>query len=356
MAYTAYGVNDAAAVKVWSKDAALQALKSTAIEPLIGKSENSIIHLKSELSKGSGDRIRCTLFTTPTGDGFTENEDVEGNAESLTNYTDDIVINELGHAVGVKSPDTIDAQRVQYDLRKTSMDLLAQWWSNRWSVSFFNQVCGYTAQSNTKFTGLQAAVAPSTNRIIRAASAASDEALTSSDTFTLDLIDKAKERAETADVPIQPIMIDGEKKYCMYLHDYQQTSLRTNTSTGQWLDIQKAAASGGEKSGNKIFKGSLGEYNGVVLRKANDITQGVHSSTNAAVPTVRRAVLLGAQSAVMAFGQRNQPSKLRWNEELLDHKRKLEVSAWSVFGLKKCIYNSEDFGTVVVSTYAAAAS
>lgn len=356
MAYTSYGVNDAAAVKVWSKKAALQALKSTVIAPLIGESEDSIIYLKNELKKGAGDRIRCTLFTTPTGDGFTENEDVEGNAESLTNYTDDLVINELGHAVGVKSVDTIDAQRVPYDLRKTSMDLLSQWWANRYSVTFFNQVCGNTAVSNTKFTGLQATVAPSANRIIRAASAATDQALTSSDTFTLDLIDRAKERAETADVPVVPIMIDGEKKYVMYIHDYQQTSLRTNTSTGQWLDIQKAAMQGGKVSNSPIFKGALGEYNGVILRKANDVTQGVHGSTGAAISTVRRAVLLGAQSAAMAFGQRNQPSKFRWNEELLDHKRKLEVSAWSIFGLKKCIYNSEDFGTVVVSTYAAAAS
>ena len=352
MSYTSYGVNDAAAVKVWSKKVALQALKSTPIAPLIGKSENSIIYLKDELQKGDGDRVRCTLFTTPQGDGFTENEDVEGNAEGITNYTDDIIINELGHAIGVKSDNTIDAQRVPYNLRQTGMDLLKQWWSDRWSISFFNQVCGYTAQTNTKYTGLQAALAPSSGRIIRAGNHANDESLTASDTFTLDLIDEAKELAETADVPLVPIMIDGEKKFVMYLHNYQVTSLRTNTSTGQWLDIQKAAMAGGKVSNNPIFKSALGEYNDVILRKAFDVRPGVSSVAGTAVANTRRAVLLGAQACMMAFGKKSMPGKMRWNEELLDHKRKLEVSAWSIFGLKKCQFNSQDFGTVVVSTYA----
>jgi hypothetical protein len=38
---------------------------------------------------------------------------------------------------------------------------------------------------------------------------------------------------------------------------------------------------------------------------------------------------------------------------VFDHKRRLEVSAWSIFGLKKARFNSVDFGTVVVTTYAA---
>lgn len=101
----------------------------------------------------------------------------------------------------------------------------------------------------------------------------------------------------------------------------------------------------------------LGEYNGVILRQSQDVTQGVNGSTGAAITTVRRAVLLGAQAAVCGYGQSNYgPTKYRWNEELLDHKRLLEVSAWSIWGLKKVQFSSADFGTVVVSTYATASS
>ncbi|MEK9138313.1 MAG: TRAP transporter substrate-binding protein DctP, partial [Bacteroidota bacterium] len=46
---------------------------------------------------------------------------------------------------------------------------------------------------------------------------------------------------------IRPLMMGGEKKYVMFLHDYQARGMRTSTTTGQWLDIQKAATSGGER-------------------------------------------------------------------------------------------------------------
>ncbi len=101
----------------------------------------------------------------------------------------------------------------------------------------------------------------------------------------------------------------------------------------------------------------LGEYNGVILRQSQDVTQGVSGATGLAITTVRRAVLLGAQAAVVGYGQANYgPTKYRWNEELLDHKRLLEVSAWSIWGMKKVQFNSADFGTVVISTYATASS
>jgi len=354
MATTSYGVNDALAVKLWSKMLDSEALKATEIAPLIGDDTNSIIQRKMETSKGPGDRVTFALRMQLTGDGFTENETAEGNGEALTTYSDNLLINELGHVVGVKSENSIDAQRVPFDLREEARDGLAEWFSKRMSVSFFNQVCGYTAESRTKYTGLNATVAPSSTRIIRQSSQATDQALTSNDKFSLDLIDKAKEMAATATPKVRPIRINGADKYVVYLHDYQITDMRISTSTGQWLDIQKAAMAGMESSKSPIYSGALGEYNGCILRQAIDVTQGVNSSTGAAISTVRRAVLLGAQAAVCAYGQKNSPTKYRWNEELLDHKRRLEVSAWSIMGCKKTVYNSTDFGTVVISTYAAA--
>ena len=142
-------------------------------------------------------------------------------------------------------------------------------------------------------------------------------------------------------------------KYCMYLHPYQITDLRKNTSTGQWLDITKAAYTGLGSTNNPIYSGAIGEYNGVILRSAYDVTNGV-TNAGADAPNVKRAVFLGGQAAMIGFGQRNSPNKYRWNEELFDHKRRLEVSAWSILGIKKTSFNAVDYGTIVVSTYAVA--
>jgi hypothetical protein len=184
--------------------------------------------------------------------------------------------------------------------------------------SFFNQVCGYTVQTNTKYTGLNSVTAPTSGRKIVAGSGSNDQDITSADVFTLDLIDQAVELAKVGSNMVRPIRIGGQPKYVIYLHPYQVTSLRTNSSTGQWLDIQKAAMMGGQVTKNPIYTGALGEYNGVIIRQSQDVTQGVNSSTSAAITTVRRAVLLGAQSAVVGYGQANYgPMKYRWNEELI---------------------------------------
>lgn len=357
MATTSFGVNDALATKLWSKSLSAAEMEYLDIAPLMGSDKNSIIQVKNETSKGAGDKVTFGLKTLLTGDGKTENETAEGNGESLSIYNDAIYINELGHIVGVKSENTIDQQRVEFNLRDEAKDSLGEWWGIRKSVSFFNQVCGYVPQTNTKYTGMQAVATPTSGRRITAGSGTADESITSSDTFTLNLIDQAVEMAKVGTNMVRPITIGGKKHYVMYLHPYQVTSMRSNSASGQWMDIQKAAFAGMESTKNPIFTGALGVYNGVILRESQHVTQGSHSSANTAITTVRRAVLLGAQAAVCAYGQKNTgPNKYRWNEELLDHKRKLEVSAWGIWGLKKVQFNSADFGTVVVSTYAVAST
>lgn len=364
MATTTYGVNDALAVKLWSKKLAEEVSKATPIAPLMGTSSNSIIQLKTETNKGKGDKVTFGLRRQLVGDGVSESQILEGNEEALTTYSDSIFINELAYAVRVKNEGTIDAQRVPFSLRQEAKDGLVDWYADRLSMMFFIQACGYTAPDMTfegravtlkpVHWGFNAPIAPSVGRIIRAGGQANDQSLTSSDVFTLDLIDKAVEMAKVANPKIRPVRVDGGNHYVMYLHPYQVTDLRTNTSTGQWLDIQKAAERRG--SSNPIFSGALGVYNGVILREAEHVTPGVNSSTGAQVSTVRRAVLLGAQSCVAAFGMNKSPTRYKIVEELFDYQRELGVSVQTILGMKKTVFDSTDFGTVVVSTYADAHS
>lgn len=94
----------------------------------------------------------------------------------------------------------------------------------------------------------------------------------------------------------------------------------------------------------------LGMYNGVVLREAEHIMPGL-DATGKEMPNVRRAVLLGAQAGVIAFGKGRSADKYKLVEELFDYQRELGVAAKTVFGFKKTVFNDEDFGSVVVSTY-----
>jgi N4-gp56 family major capsid protein len=369
MASTSYGVNDALAVKLWARELAHEAVKATEIYPLIGPNANSVIQEKTETRKGPGDRVTVGLRMQLSGDGFTESEIAEGNGEALTTYADNVFVNELGHVVGVRSENTIDAQRVAFDLREEAKDGLVDWWARRISVAFFNQVAGNTATSgptfptSVKYTGLNATIAPSAGRILRFNAAgtalASDEAVQADTTAGLSLatIDKCIELAKTGgsnSLPkIRPIRIEGGEHYVMYIHPINTTQLRAGSSAGQWLDIQKAAMTGGEVTENPIFTGALGMYNNCILRESEQIPYGVGSAASPGVQqtSTRRCVFMGAQAAGICFGMNSGENRYRWNEELYDHKRRLEVSAWSIYGVKKFVFNATDFATIVVSTY-----
>lgn len=171
--------------------------------------------------------------------------------------------------------------------------------------------------------------------------------------MTLDLIDQAVEQAKIASPLIRPIKYMGGEYYVAFLFPSQVRSLRTNTSAGQWLDITKAALTGGDPNGQNIFTGALGVYNGVVLHEAFRVTRGVNSSTGASVANTRRAVLAGAQAIALGFGSSYADQEFKWVESMFDYEREFGVAARAVMGMKKVVFNSADFGAIVISTYSA---
>ncbi|MFK5600252.1 N4-gp56 family major capsid protein [Methylobacterium sp. HMF5984] len=363
MGTTTYGLNDALAAKLWSMKLSTEATKALDIGPLFGESAKSVIQVKTETQKGTGDKVTFGLRMQLSGNGFTSSDRAEGNGEQLTTNSDAITIDELGNVVGIRSKNTIDSQRVPFNLRDEAKDGLVDWFQLRTSVTFFNHVCGYTpanfvqvdGSGGAKFTGNN--VVTAATRVIRPNARANDGALVAGDILTLDQIDAAVEIAKTGGnaggVKMRPITIDGmDECWVMYLHPTQVTQLRRNTAAGQWFDIQKAALQGGEITKNAIFNGSVGMYNKVILRESQQVTYGVAADGKTIIPTVRRAVLMGAQAATAAFGKSGGPTKYRWNEELYDHKRELEVSAWAIWGLKKTTFNGADFAAIVIPTYA----
>jgi len=347
MALTSYGVNAPESVKLWSKVLAREALKATWIGKFIGDGANSLIQQKNDFKKSAGDRLTMTLRMQLTGDGVLGDGTLEGNEERLTTYTDNLLIDQLRHAV--RSAGKMTEQRIPWSIREEAKDGLVDWWSGRMDTAFFNQLCGYTVQTDLRYTGNNAILAPTT--VIRPNARANDQSLVAGDEFSLQLIDAAVAAAKLATPVMRPVRVDGEDKYVLFLHTNQVTQLRTNTSTGQWLDIQKAALAGGVGAKSPIYTGALGEYNGVVLHESTRITPGVNSSTGASVATARRAVLAGAQAVSLGFGGGQSYGGWDWNEELFDYGNQLGVEAGAIFGLKATRYNSADFSKIGIHTF-----
>lgn len=366
MSTKTYAVGDPEVVKIWSKRLAREALKRTVILPYMKASGDAMITLQEDTSKGAGDRVTYTLRMQLTGDGVTENQTLEGNEEAIVTYTDNVLINELGHAA--RGNVTISQQRVPFRLGTEMNNGLIDWYSGRMDDIAFYHLAGYTpanslAGGSGVYTGFNTVQAPSSGRHIwTEAGTSADENLDSTgDEFTLSQVDRCVELAETGGssnlVPIRPIQgLPGGAEYVMFIHTTQATQLRASTSTNNWMDLQKALLQGGEGESSKIWKGGLGVYNKTLLVSSPRVPQGVNSSTGAAISTVRRAIFCGAQALGAAFGQGYSREEWKVREETFDYGRQLGVSALSIFGIKKSRFNSSDFGTIVVSSYAAAAA
>jgi N4-gp56 family major capsid protein len=354
MAATEYAVNDPLAVKLWGRKLMREALKKTWIYRFIGNDDNSVIQLKTETQKSAGDKITYGLRMQLNGDGIQGDGTLEGNEEALTTYSDSILVDQLRHAV--RSSGRMSEQRVPFSVREEARAGLQDWWAARIDTWFFNQVCGNAAQSDTRYTGNNAVTISDSSHTVRPSSSGTDEDMsdTASQIFSLSLIDNAVEKASTASPMVRPLRIGGSDYYVLFLHDFQVTDLRTNTDTGQWLDIQKSVIQGGNISNNPVFTGALGVYNGVILHKSNRITTGVNSSTSAALTSIRRAVLCGAQATALAYGVDHGPMRMEWVEELFDYGNQLGVSAGCISGMKKTRFNSLDYATVVIPTFALA--
>ena len=354
MSVTAFGVNDALSNKLWAKKLNVEMLKQTYFGKFMGEGANNMIQVKTELDQNAGDKVTVGLRVQMSGDGVTEGQTLQGNEESLTTYNDSLLINELMHAARVRNKGSIDAQRVPFNLRNEAKDGLNDWFANRFDYCMANHLAGNTLITDMRYAGNNAITAPT--NIYRGGGATDDATINadSTKTFNLNIIDALVERAGVASPLVRPFNIQGQKKFVMFLHDFQVTDMRTSTSSGQWLDIQKAALAGGADSKSAIYTGALGEYNNVVLHKWNRLPNGI-SNAGAAQINTRRAVFCGAQAGLVGFGKEfAKGSHFKWVEELFDYERELGVSAQTVWGIKKSVFNGNDFGCFVATTYAVA--
>ena len=357
MATTTYALNSNETVKLWSRKLYREALKRTWFGKFIGEGTDSMVQRLDDTSKGPGDRVRVILRMLLTNAGIQGDGTLEGNEEPLATFTDDLVINQLRNAV--RSAGRMSDQRIPFQVRDEAMNGLADWWADRFDTWMMNQLAGLTRQSDTRYTGNQVCLAPSANNIFYglqadgATTEASVGSATASNVMSLVMIDQCVMRAKTLTPQIRPIMVDGAERYVMFIHPEQTLDLRrSSTSLGPgttWATLQQAAMQGGEVSNNPLFSGALGMYGNTIIHESTRVPNG-GSVTGTALTTVRRAVFCGAQSAAVAFGRGYGESKFDWVEELFDFRNQLGVAAGCIAGLKKLVFNSADFGTIVQVT------
>lgn len=311
------------------------------------KEDTSAVMVMDQLEKHAGDQMTFGQSVLLTGAGTMGLETLSGNEEAPNTFADALIINELCHAVLLVGP--ISNQRVLFDRRKIGRNRLADWYAARTDHAGANQLCSYTPQVDPRYTGLQGCTG--TTRQILPTGVTDAAALGVTNTMQITFWDIAVRMAKALTTGIRPIKINGRDLYIGVMHPSQTTDMRQNTSVGQWLDIERAALTGGDIGDNPIFWNALGQYHGVLMHENARITNSV-SNAGQAVANTKRALFLGAQAAVLGFGRgQGESQKFRWLEELRDFGRQIGIGCSAIWGLVKVQFNMADFAVATVDTY-----
>ena len=267
-------------------------------------------------------------------------------------------------------------------MRETARVRLSDWWAERHNIGVINQATGnvyggptgFQGDPQYRFQGLVLPVAPdSTHRVMCSTTHSTEQTLATGDSMDPKYILDVVYKAHTNVYPIKPVQLKGmEVNGVLLLHPLQVKSMKKGFSTGQWGDIQKAAMQGGQISGNPIFTGAIGMYEGVVIHEDAMVPYGNGAGTGSdaaavnpgrnyltiladgstAAANVARGVFLGAQSLCMAMGRAyDNPNKFKWYEELLDAGNQLRVTAGMIYAIQKNRFNSLDFATITLSSF-----
>ena len=364
---------DALTVKRWEMTGWLNVGQSTALGRCFDR--GAVYFPEEFIGKDSkGDRLTYDYIGKMTGHPIGEGGTLDGNEKSLDLGSFNMTMNETRDAVLIPASG-IEPQRTKVNMEKAAKTVIPNRAAELVDTGVFQHLAGVnpdsftingttydTAARQLHVTGHNVPTAPTSSRIVRAAAAATDQALTSADKFTLQLIDYAMELNAVSEQPMEAFA-DGT--FDLYLHPYQVIDLKLDaTSAIQWNAIELARIQAGDKNGfdDAKFNNKLqivGRYGPVNILQHARVAQGATNDSGAVITTVRRAALVGKNALTFASPYGGRPSDndvpLKIVDQLKDYKKYKGLGFEMIYGLTKCApSNGQDIGVTVISTYAAA--
>jgi N4-gp56 family major capsid protein len=342
---------------------------------MIGTGSDNIVQVKEDLKKSKGDRITFGVGYRLKGDGVTGDNELEGNEEAKSTYSDVVLIDQIRN--GERLEGELDNQKACYDTRAEALNDGKIWIAEFLEKQIFMKLggvgtttltdvggsvySGRAAWSNTGDPVSSADEGAGYGARYLCADASGLDAMAATDVLTTKLITRARIKAETAVVGrprVRKVRINGEQYYVMFIHPWQACDLKTNTSD-VWAQAQREAQVRGDK--NPIFSGALGVWDGVIIHSSDFVPMAQISTTFSSVGQTTavqsyRALLCGAQAVLMANAspKGRGPASTFMVEKSFDYENKVGYAVGYIGGIQKASFNSVDYGVVAVDTGATA--
>lgn len=335
---------------------------------MMGKSDNSIVQVKDNLKKSNGDQLTIGLTTKLSGSGVSGDNELEGNEEAISSYSDAIAIDLKRFAVRLTG--LLDEQKVAYDMRSDAKDKLMMRLVEFKERQIFLKLAGVGHASLTDVNGNTVSAdydwsntgdqVPTSDtgagygdRYLCADYTNGADSLATTDLITPELISRAKVKAQLASPKVRPLRVNGKDHYVLFIHPWQAYDLRNNATFAQ---AQREAQIRGND--NPIFTGALGIWDSVIIHEheyvpfldidavGNNFT-ATGSGTDISADCFR-ALLCGRQAAAMLESKYNKG----WVEKTFDYENKTGFATGFMGGIQKVTFNSKDYGVVAVDTAA----
>lgn len=358
---TVVPVGDAKAIKRWSAELFLDTAKKSYFEKkFMGTSDNSIVQRLTDLESAAGDTITYDLSLQLRKKPVYGDDRAQGKSEELKFATDQVAIDQM--RAPVSAGGRMTRKRTLHDLRRVARDRLGDYWSRFLDEMMFVYLSGARGVNEDYIEDVtwvghagNAIQAPDTGHLIYGGTATAKNNVASTSTMARAVIEKASVKAQMIrstdpeNPNMLPSMVEGEGHFVTVMSPFQEHQLRSETGTGGWIDIQKAAAAA-EGKNNPIFKGALGMIKNVVLHSHESVIRFSDYGVGVNLPAAR-ALFLGRQAGVCAYGTAGG-TRFQWEEEETDFKNQVDIAAGTILGIKKTRFKSRDFGVISIDTYA----
>lgn len=330
-------VPTAAQVEQWDSKFFTEYFQDGGFKSLMGKGETSVIQVKEQPGKQSGDKVTIQLINRLTNAATTGTDVLEGNEEDMTQRTHSVTVDKRRNAVRIPEMSEIKSALALRDAaRATLMD-----WATEDTRDLVIQALG--SLNGTAFLSRTAAIGDAwlvdnSDRVVFGGSSAgytdlsADLALldTTTDLFNSTALDSMILKAKTCSPKIRPVRDGGNGKryYVAFANPYAFKNLRDS------LDTEVLASTVVEMQASKLFEGGDILWNGCIVKETDNIPIYANlgdSSTTEVTPVY----LCGAQALAIAYANR-----WRTRTDTFDYGDKYGVAIDGIYGVSKVTFGT----------------
>jgi N4-gp56 family major capsid protein len=307
----------------------VEVLNETFFGKFMGTGPGSLIRRVDDLTRGPGELIRYDMLEQNLNLGKNGEAQLKGSEQSLSYLQQSLLINQKRQAF---AHTRMSQQRTIHTLRLDAMAMLRDFFARIMDRHLMAHLCGETDDS-----ALDVDLDDFNSLVAHDAAHVMDPGTIMTPGIIDDLVAKAKTRTPV----IQPVRVEGEDHYVLFLRPEPILSLRKDTD---WMAAQQSANIRGRT--NPIFSGAIGMWGGVIIHESNFLP-----IDTVATPDARLGVFCGANSAVVAFGNSfsaldginresdsSQGFPFYWAEEIEDYGNEVGIAAGVVMGIERTTY------------------